>query len=64
MKLVYKVSLALSEQITPDQVKSKIWKSKIHNRYKMSLGRIVLDILHIKDKLIRFFPSLDPSYPL
>ena len=64
VKLAYKEILALSNSVKPDQVKSKIWKSKIHDRLKMVLWRVASDILPTKEKLIRFFPSMDPSCPL
>ena len=61
MKSAYKEILAPSDSIETDQVKSKIWKSKIHDRLKMVLWRVASDILPTKEKLIRFFPSMDPN---
>ena len=64
VKSAYKEILALSDSIEIAPVKSKIWKSKIHDRLKMVLWRVASDILPTKEKLIRFFPSMDPNCPL
>ena len=45
-------------------MKSKIWKSKIHDRLKMFLWRVALNILPTKDKLTSFFLAMDPKCPL
>ena len=45
-------------------MKSKIWKSKVHDRLKMFLWRVASDILPTKDKLTSFFPAMDPKCPL
>ena len=64
VKSAYKELLDHSEPNESDQVKSKIWKSKIHDRLKMFLWRMASDILPTKDKLTRFFPAMDPKCPL
>ena len=45
-------------------MKSKIWKSKVHDRLKMFLWRVASDILPTKDKLTSFFPAMDLKCPL
>ena len=59
MKSAFKELLDHSEPNESDHV-----KSKIHDRLKMYLWRVALDILPTKDKLTRFFPAMDPKCPL
>ena len=59
MKSAFKELLDHSEPNEFDQV-----KSKIHDRLKMYLWRVALDILPTNDKLTRFFPAMDPKCPL
>ena len=63
VKSAYKVLLDHSKPNEFDQVKSKIWKSKIQDRLKMVLWRVASDILPTKEKLTRFFPAMDPKCP-
>lgn len=64
VKSAYKELLDHSEPNDSDQVKSKIWKSKIHDRLKMFLWRMASDILPTKEKLTSFFPAMDLKCPL
>ena len=64
MKSAYKELLDHFEPNESDQVKSKIWKSKIHDKLKMVLWRVASDIIPTKDKLTSFFLAMDPKCPL
>ena len=61
VKSAYKELITLEESVPCNEVLGKLWKVKIHNRLKMLLWRIAIELLPTKDKVQRFASNVDPS---
>jgi hypothetical protein len=59
-KLAFKQIVKEAYDIPINQSLGRIWKTRIHDRLKMHLWRLAVDLLPTKDTLTRFVSSLDP----
>ena len=53
-----------NENLSSARIKGNMWNTKIHERLKMHMWRIAVDILPTWTQLSRFVSDIDPICPL